>query len=108
MKHHPLRPLCTLSLLLSLGCAARQVVPPKEAPAAERARPAAPPAKDADDKDGLSLSGGFGQVDEAEVEEQFRGRLPEINRCYQEALQRQWFLSGRVELKLRVARDGKV
>lgn len=95
-----------VSVLCLAGCAARASVP---APApVPRALPAPPRAVPDDDHDGLTVSGTLGRLDQADVDEQFRGSLSEINRCYTEALRRRWFLSGRMELRLRIARDGQV
>lgn len=110
MKHPRLRLGLGLALLLILGPGCASAPPPRPS---EPPRPAEAPApassqKAEDDRDGLSLSGGFGRLDEADAEQAFRGHLDEINRCYQDALKTKWFLGGRLELKLRVAPDGKV
>lgn len=89
-----------------MGCAARTSASvPAPAP---RPTQLPPPALPDADRDGLRVSGTLGHLDQEDVDEQLRGGLPEINRCYTEALRRRWFLGGRMELRLRVARDGRV
>lgn len=107
MKHF----VCAF-LSFALGCSAHA---PSARPPAAEARPAAavpaaapPEFIRGEPEDGIQVSGALGELDAGALEERLRERLPEINRCYQDVHARLWYLSGRLELKLRVGQGGQV
>lgn len=92
-------------LLASLvaGCAHEA---PKPAPApAPVAQPAPPPRQEPAEE--MKVAGTLGTLDEDEIAGPFQRRWDDITRCIDEVAQKQQFLGGKIEVKLRVTAAGE-
>lgn len=81
---------------------------PAAAPTVAPVAAAAPAPVAEGDRDSMSLQGGMGQIDQAQVQEEWKRHMPEVNRCYTEVLQRHWYLSGELVVKVRLGETGQV
>lgn len=95
-------------LLCAWACAPAAQGPAAQAPAPQKQAGELAPVYQKEPESGMTLLGTTGQMDEAEIDARFKDALPEMNRCYAEALRQKWFLNGRLSLKLRVGEDGTV
>lgn len=92
-------------LLASLvaGCAHEA---PKAAPAAAPvAQPAPPPREEPAEE--MKVAGTLGTLEEDEIAGPFQRRWDDITRCIDEVAQKQQFLGGKIEVKLRVTAAGE-
>lgn len=85
------------------GCAHEA---PKPAPAPAPVVQAAPPPKPAE-SDEMKVAGTLGTLDEDEIAAPFQRRWDDITHCIDEVAQKQQFLGGRIEVKLRVLPTGE-
>ena len=91
-----------VAMLLAIGCAHEA---PKPAPApAPVAREAPPPAREAPDE--MKVSGTLGTLEEDEIAGPFQRRWDDITHCYDSVAQKQQYLGGKIEVKLRVTAAG--
>ncbi len=96
------RPLVVAVVALA-GCAHEA---PKPAPApAPVAQPAPPPRAEAEDE--MKVSGTLGTLNDDEIAGPFQRRWDDITRCMDEVAQKQQFLGGKIEVKLRVTAAGE-
>jgi TonB family protein len=87
---------------LLAGCAHEA---PRPAPAAAPVVQEAPPPKH-DEADEMKVAGTLGTLDEDEIAGPFQRRWDDITRCIDEVAQKQQFLGGKIEVKLRVTAAG--
>lgn len=92
-----------LALVLVAGCAHEA---PKPAPAPAPVVQAAPPPKREEPDEQMKVAGTLGTLDEDEIAGPFQRRWDDITHCYDEVAQKQQFLGGKIEVKLRVTRAG--
>src|SRR5438309_778628 len=91
-----LRAICGLAL--SAGCAHQ--APPKEAPPPPTVQEAPRPRQEASDE--MKVSGTLGTLNDDEIAGPFQRRWNDITRCYDDVAQKQQYLGGKIEVKLRV------
>jgi len=92
-----------LALALVAGCAHEA---PKPAPAPAPVAKEAPPPKH-EEPDEMKVAGTLGTLDEDEIAGPFQRRWDDITRCIDEVAQKQQFLGGKIEVKLRVTAAGE-
>lgn len=92
-----------VALALVAGCAHEA---PKAAPAPAPVVQQAPPPRH-DESDEMKVAGTLGTLDEDEIAGPFQRRWDDITRCIDEVAQKQQFLGGRIEVKLRVTAAGE-
>ncbi len=81
--------------------------PPKQVePALKVAAPPPAPAKHEEADDEIKVSGMLGTLSDEEMSGPFQRRWDDITNCYSEAKAKLWYLGGKVELKVRVAKTG--
>jgi TonB family protein len=61
-----------------------------------------------DDPDGMQVEGTLGQLDQGAIDSGLRPQMATVTRCFDERARRLPYLSGRVALKFRIARDGAI
>ncbi len=94
-----------LCFLVAVAACAKTAPPPaRPEPAPKAEEPPPPPQVERDD--GITMSGTLGTIAEADITQAFRRRWPDVTRCSQQAQARQHYLTGTIELRLRVGRDG--
>ena len=91
-----------LALALVVGGCAHEAQKPAPAPAPVAAKAA--PAPEAPDE--MKVSGTLGTLSDDEIAGPFQRRWDDITRCYDEVAQKQQYLGGKIEVKLRVAATG--
>jgi hypothetical protein len=98
-----MRSLLVLVILGLVGCSH---APPKHVEAVrEPEPPPPPPSRHADEE--IQISGTLGSLSDEEVSGPFQRRWDDITQCYQVAKDKLWYLGGKVELKVRVAKSGE-
>ena len=91
-----------VAALVVVGCAHEA---PKAAPAPAPVAQEAPPPQH-DEADEMKVAGTLGTLDEDEIAGPFQRRWDDITRCIDEVAQKQQFLGGKIEVKLRVTAAG--
>lgn len=87
---------------LVAGCA--HEAPKPASAAAPVAQPAPPPRAEPEDE--MKVAGTLGTLDDDEIAGPFQRRWDDITRCIDEVAQKQQFLGGKIEVKLRVTAAG--
>ncbi len=97
-----------LALALVAGCGGAKVEKPvAEAPIERPARPSQDEIDRKNDEE-LQVQGELGILEQEQIDGAFRPRTEQINHCYHEVVAKLWYLGGKLELKVRVKRDGGV
>jgi TonB family protein len=101
-----MRWLLAAIVILPFGCSH---APPKEtAPPPRAAAPPPEPAKEESADDEIKVSGTLGTLSDEEIGGPFQRRWDEITACYNDAKAKLWYVGGKVDLKVRVAKTGDV
>lgn len=89
------------------ACASANKPKPAPPPKVESAHKMVNPLEDDDDlQDGMTVEGTLGQLDQASIQEGLALHLPRVTACFSSRVARAPYLSGKIELQFRVARDG--
>jgi hypothetical protein len=95
---------CALALA---ACASSNKPKPASPPRVESEHKMVNPLEDDDEiQDGLQVEGTLGQLDQASIQEGLAPHLPRVTACFNSRVGRAPYLSGKIELQFRVARDG--
>jgi hypothetical protein len=97
-----MRALLAVALTLA-GCGGS----PKKEAAAPAPAPREPRVEREADQE-IQLQGELGTLDQEQVEGPFRNVSAEVSACYHSAVGKLWYLGGKLELKVRVNKDGSV
>ncbi len=100
-----LRPRLVALICFTLVAACAKTAPPPARPTPPKAEEPAAPAQTERD-DGITMTGTLGTIHEADIAQAFRPRWSEVTRCTQQAQARHHYLTGTIELKFRVGKDG--
>jgi hypothetical protein len=92
-----------LPMAMIVGCAHEAPkAAPEPAPVVQRP---APPKEEPTDE--MKVSGTLGSLNDDEIAGPFQRRWDDITRCYDEVAQKQQYLGGKIEVKLRITQTGE-
>ncbi len=96
---------CFFALAFFSACS--HPAPEPAAPMAERAPAPAPAPKVTEEpKEEIQVSGTLGSLNDEEISGPFQRRWDDITDCYQQAQAKLWYVGGRVEIHVKIDREG--
>jgi len=97
-----------LLIILNVSLAGCGGAPPRPVEATPVSVAPRPPVEEERRDDEVQIQGELGTLEQEQIDAGFRPELEAINACYHEAVAKLWYLSGALELRVRVTRDGGV